>query len=242
MWTNKVEIVFGSSAPAAVRTHRQQAKSVFFQTIRQQAKLQKRGQTMAKGARNKVRSLPEYTDETYVSGAEVFPCADCGREFTTETGRRIHESRVHGIKDITPKPGNKRKVFRMTLEQKMKIANYLKTNRDRIHEKRLTKNEVIDELCEVFAFERLSASHIDEPAKYAQINFPKGFKAPPQVVIKQDNKTLLTLALAIQEIYAKLADLLGDTPRIITQLKEQLQEELRKEQEAKAKSESTNGV
>lgn len=45
---------------------------------------------------------------------------------------------------------------------------------------------------------------------------------------------MMDFALLFQEIFAKLKDLLGDTPKLLTQTLEGLREELRKERAAKA--------
>jgi len=168
----------------------------------------------------------------YTSGEPEFECMECGKSFTTETGRRIHESRVHGIKDVTPTYKNRRKVTRLTLEQKMKITQYLQANRDRIHEKRLTKNEVITEISGVFDIPKLTLSHISEPANIAEIEWPRGIKSPRQIIVKADTQLLLDIALILQEIYAKLGDLLmpdGKQPKLLTQMLESLRAERQKE-------------
>lgn len=165
-----------------------------------------------------------------ISDEDRFECEECKRMFDTERGLSMHLTKIHGYQDVTPKPSNMRKQTRLTFGQKIKIVNYLRQRKDEIADKRMTKSEVIAEIAEVFGLEKLSASHISQPLVEVGIKFAGGWKKEPPIIIKQDNQTILTIALAIQELYAKLGE---EAPRILTQLKEQVQAEIRKEQDAK---------
>jgi len=163
-----------------------------------------------------------------------YVCKECGRGFEKEFGLTMHEIRAHGYQNQkTPSSSASRTYTRLSFEQRMKIVNYLKARKPQIEEKRLTKEEIVKEVSEVFGLEGISFSHLSQPAKIVGIQWPSWSKMiQKEVVVKVDTQTLLNFALILQEIYAKLSDLLGETPKLLTQMKESLQAELRKEQEA----------
>lgn len=176
----------------------------------------------------------------------ICPEPDCGKECANQRGLAIHLSRMHGITEVKEGESHKkgaREVRRVSLkfEERVAILDFFKANKGRIEKDRLTKLEVLLEIKAIMHREDINESHLNEPARVAGVNWTKGLRKT--VVVKADTKILMDIVNAISDIYVKLggpSGLLGDLPRTLTEAKEQLREELRKEQNGNTDGETTD--
>jgi len=121
----------------------------------------------------------------------------------------------------------------LSFGQRYEIVNFLKANKGRIERDRLTREEVAAELTTMLGA-NVGTFHLKSLSEVAGVQWSKGARAP--VYVRADTQTMMDFALLFQEIFARLRDLLGDTPKLLTQTLENLREDLRKEHAAKAGS------
>ena len=115
----------------------------------------------------------------------------------------------------------------LTLDEKYQLIEFLKANKERIETERIPIPDILED-CSTLIGRPISRWHLNGPIEVAGVTFARGGARKP-VIVKADTRLLLTFALMIRELYARLGDLVGGEPRLLEQAIEQLHEELRKE-------------